>query len=287
MSERQSELNVSIIGLGLIGGSIGMALKANSPQIHVAGWDISNGSRDQAFHLGAVDRADVSLSAVVASADLVVIATPVTVTLDLLTSISLHLKSTAIVTDTGSTKLRIVEAAEEVLPGRFVGGHPMAGSEISGLAGSRANLFKDANWLLTPTSTTLAESVSVAERLVRCCGAIPRICAADVHDRMVAALSHLPHIVAWELGIAAHDLVPTEFRDVAAGSFKDGTRVGHSDPAHWAKILLDNRTEVLHSLALADSWRKEVAQAIEANDLALLTDLLKSARTNLSDFPKR
>ena len=261
-----------------------MALRQSGRVKKVIGWDINPAATKAALQLGAIDHAVHSIEAAAVS-DLIIFATPVDVTLSLLSQIANKISPTVALTDTGSSKNRIVNGAEQIIPGRFVGGHPMAGSERSGVAASRSTLFHKANWLITPLPNAQPDCVIAVQSLAEICGAIPRFCDPQTHDELVAALSHLPHLLAWELSSVAELKVKPEWRDAAAGSFKDGARVARSNPAHWAKILMDNRRALLASLDAADQWRTDARLALEQNDLNSLTALLESAGASISKFP--
>jgi prephenate dehydrogenase len=277
---------VAIIGLGLIGGSIGLALRQWRAADRVIGWDTDASTLQAAVVSGALDEGAETTGHCVHGADIVVLAAPVSATISLLHAVKPYLTSDCVVTDVGSTKRRIVEEAEEILPGRFVGGHPMAGSEKSGLIFASPTLFDGAVWALTPSDNTEGTAYETAERLVRLVGAHPHRCSPDDHDRAVAFVSHLPHLLAYGLAQVSGEDVPEELRQLAAGSFRDGTRVAQSDPAFWAEILLDNPGPVLEALGAFASWTDRARKAIEAGDHDTLSALLDEARRARGRFPR-
>jgi prephenate dehydrogenase len=269
-----SDKTVAILGLGLIGGSAGLALRGKAARVF--GWNPRSAAR--ALERKAVDEAAQTARACVSSADLVLLCCPLPATLSLLGEISPVLPAHCVVTDVGSVKSSIVTAADRFLPGRFIGGHPMAGSAESGIEAARADLFQGAPWLLTPTPSTDPDALQHVEGLVSAMGAIPRNCEASDHDRYAAAISHLPHWLAVGLAQTASDLIPEEWQSIAAGSFRDGTRVAASDTDLWTEVFTQNREPVLRALDQFESWSRSLRAALEAGDEANVKRILKSAR---------
>jgi prephenate dehydrogenase len=221
---------LGIVGVGLIGGSVGLAAR-NS------GWDVIGVDRpevlEEATSLGAVDRSSTVKEA--RDADLVVLATPISKVTDLVAELS---PTDALITDVASTKTAVVREAERHEL-RFVGGHPMAGSQLSGVANARADLFKGARYFLTPTDKTDPEVYREVAGFVRSLGAVPTAVDPEKHDLLMAALSHLPHLMAAALLKVASDISP-EALSFAGPSFRDLTRVGASNPGLWSDILAEN-----------------------------------------------
>jgi prephenate dehydrogenase len=218
------------VGVGLIGGSVGLAARN-------AGWDVVGVDRpevlEEAASLGAVDRHSTLKEA--RGADLVVLAAPISKVTDLVAELS---PTNALVTDVASTKTAIVREAERQGL-RFVGGHPMAGSQLSGVENARADLFKGARYFLTPTSKTNPDAYREVAGFVRDLGAVPTAVDPEKHDLLMAALSHLPHLMAAALLKVASDISP-EALSFAGPSFRDLTRVGASNPSLWSDILAEN-----------------------------------------------
>ena len=218
------------MGVGLIGGSVGLAARN-------AGWDVIGVDRpevlEEAVTLGAVDRPSTLKEA--RGADLVVLATPISKITDLATELP---PTDALVTDVASTKMAIVREAERQGL-RFVGGHPMAGSQLSGVENARADLFKGARYFLTPTDKTDPGAYREVAGFVRSLGAVPTAVDPEKHDLLMAALSHLPHLMAAALLKVASDISP-EALSFAGPSFRDLTRVGASNPSLWSDILAEN-----------------------------------------------
>ena len=219
-----------MIGVGLIGGSVGLAARR-------AGWEVAGVDAptvlEEALSSGAVDRA--STIEEVRGADLIVLAAPISKVTGLVAEIS---PTDALVTDVASAKTAIVREAE-ARNLRFVGGHPMAGSQLSGVANARADLIEGARYFLTPTERTDPEAYREVSGFVRALGAVPTAVDPEKHDLLMAALSHLPHLMAAALLKVASDISP-EALSFAGPSFRDLTRVGASNPALWSDILAEN-----------------------------------------------
>jgi prephenate dehydrogenase len=230
---------LGIVGVGLIGGSVGLAARN-------AGWEVVGVDRpevlEKAEELGAVDRASTLKE--VRGADLVVLAAPISKVTALLSELA---PTDALVTDVASAKSAIVRAAEgENL--RFVGGHPMAGSQLAGVAHAKAELFHGARYFLTTTARTDPGGYREVSGFVRELGAVPTAVDPDKHDLLMAALSHLPHLMAAALLKVASDISP-EALSFAGPSFRDLTRVGASNPALWSDILAENAPALGEALA--------------------------------------
>lgn len=283
MNRPETQTRIAILGVGLIGGSIGLALR-EAGGWHVTGWDIDRAVTRVAMQRGAIDAAVDSLESAVAGVQLALLATPVSSAIRLLDLIRPHLPPDAAVTDVCSTKAHFVSAGESRFGGRFVGGHPMAGSERSGIGAADSDIFRGAPWFLTPTPATGGGSLDLVKQIVEACGAIPRICAPEEHDRLVAVLSHLPHLLAFGLAQTAGDQIPEEWRDVSGGSFRDGTRVAASSPGLWTDILIDNRYEVINALTAHGRWVEQAKAALEYRDAARLRELLERASASKAEF---
>ena len=224
---------LAILGVGLIGGSVGLAAR-RAGGWHVVGYDPA-GAAD-ATRRGAVHEAATDVTSAVAGADLVVLAVPVGAAAGLLPGLG----AGAVVTDVGSTKGSIVAAAAAAGVTRFVGGHPMAGGERGGVAHARPDLFDGAVCLVTPTADTDPAAVEAVEAFWRSLGGRLRRLSPDEHDRLVADVSHVPHVAAAAVARAADPAaVP-----LAAGGWRDVTRIAGGDPDLWRDILLDNRGHV-------------------------------------------
>ena len=275
--------SVAILGLGLIGGSIAYSLR--DAGCRLVGYDTNADAVQLALSEQAINAAAPSPAAAADGADLIVIAAPVNAVVPLLVSALPSISSTAVVTDAGSVKSRIVRECDELLPGRFVGGHPMAGSESAGFASARAGLFAGAPWVLTLVEHTSASAVEAVGWLLEAVGATPWFCDPAAHDRIVAAVSHLPHLLAYGLAQVASDRVDDPWTSLVAGSFRDGTRVAKSLPEAWSVILADNRQEVAAALDAFIEWASSVRRLLDRGGESGLCEALAAANAARTRFP--
>lgn len=234
----------AILGIGLIGGSFGLALKERGLAREVWGVGRRQSTLDAALKVGACDDATLDAVEAVQNADLVFLAAPVAQIGALSQEIAPYLSPNALITDGGSTKRAIVADCETIFANRalFVGGHPMAGSEKTGVESARADLFEGAQWLLTPTDATPQFAVETLKILVGKLGAKPLILNPTQHDELLAVTSHLPHLTASAL-VHAFLSAKTEFPDAAqlvAGGWRDSTRVAAGSAELWRDIALAN-----------------------------------------------
>ncbi|MCC7220030.1 MAG: prephenate dehydrogenase/arogenate dehydrogenase family protein [Candidatus Contendobacter sp.] len=277
-----------IIGVGLIGGSLARALREAGEVGEVIGCGRGEANLQAAVRLGVVDRYDTDPAHAVAGADVVVVAVPLGAMEAVLRSIVPHLAPEAIVTDVGSAKGSVVADVARVyggIPPRFVPGHPIAGTENSGVEASFATLFKRRRVILTP----LAETAATAHRLIQQMWELTGAEVVDMgvrhHDAVLAATSHLPHLLAYTLvdTLARLDDRAEIFR-YAAGGFRDFTRIASSDPTMWRDICVANREQLLEMIALFNADLAQLAEAIRSDDPAALLATFqraKRARDNL------
>jgi prephenate dehydrogenase len=271
---------MTVVGVGLIGGSLALAAKQAGAVRTVVGVGRSAVSREAALSGGLIDATADDLASGVRDADLVVLAVPVREIVRLLPDIARLAGPTCVVTDVGSVKGPILAAGDAAFPdGRFVAGHPIAGREQSGPAAARADLFQGANWIVTPSERTRPEAV---ERVAALCGAAgARVVRMDTtwHDAVFATVSHLPHLVAYALmdAVLATDRGGERIR-FSAGGLRDYTRVAGSDPIMWRDIFLMNRAPLLEVLAGYQAALERFAHAIRDNDVAALEAQLRRAR---------
>lgn len=267
---------IAIIGLGLIGGSLGLALKkAGVVELEVVGFSRSAQTRARAQSRGVIDRAEAELASAVAEASLVVIATPVLAMKEVMEGIAPHLGPTTVVTDTGSTKVQVLEWARQALPTgvSFVGGHPMAGKEVSGLDGAEADLFRGSIYCVVTSSASTLEGVRRVSRLAELVGAEPLLIDAEEHDRLVAGISHLPLLLSAAL-VDATTSHPSwaQMSKLAAGGYRDVTRLAGGDPVLSRDICLTNQEAILEwmerfSAELA-TYRRLIAQGSQKMESA-------------------
>ncbi|HVK03383.1 MAG TPA: prephenate dehydrogenase/arogenate dehydrogenase family protein [Armatimonadaceae bacterium] len=262
---------MAIVGVGLIGGSLGLALRERGAARRVVAIDRDAETRRIALARGAADAATDDLAGGIAGAELVVLATPVGVTLGLLPRVAAELaaRPNVIVTDVGSVKGAVARAGASAFPqGGFVAGHPMAGSERSGVAAAAPDLFAGATWALTPTETTSPGDVARVAGLARAVGALPLLLDPEAHDAAVAVTSHLPHVLAYALGAVADEAARANPRlfDLAAGSFASATRVAASPPEMWQGIASQNRAALARALRAYVAELEAVRVALESGD---------------------
>ncbi|MFB5066496.1 MAG: prephenate dehydrogenase [Candidatus Wallacebacter cryptica] len=253
-----------IIGVGLIGGSLGMAVRKHGLADKVVGIDLDENSLQMAKELGAVDTYALDYSPV-RDADLVVLAAPIFSNLKILENIRGYLAPQAVVTDVGSTKSEFVAQAEQLLPNNaFVGGHPMAGAETAGVGGADPYLFENAFYLLTPTETTDPQALGRVRNLVEGVGARALVLDPDTHDKITAAISHLPHLAAAALVQTAAELAGEHPMTLAlaAGGFKDTTRVASGNPGLWKDICFSNKEQVIAMIDRFTNCLNEMKRAL-------------------------
>ena len=243
---------VALVGTGLIGGSLAIALRRSGSVASIVGADRDAAAVERAVALGVVDAAADSVSDAVRGAELVVVAVPVRAAGAVLHDVALALEPGAVVTDVGSTKAEVVRVAREELRGafpRFVPGHPIAGRETSGVDAASADLFKGARIVLTPVGETAPDAVDTVRACWEAAGGRVTILAPDEHDRIFAAVSHLPHLLAYALvsEIAARP-DGAELFGFAAGGFRDFTRIAASSPEMWRDVSLQNRQALLDEI---------------------------------------
>jgi prephenate dehydrogenase len=254
---------VAILGTGLIGSSIGLAIKAARPSAQISGYDASGDHLRRAQSSKAIDRR-ASLRDALADADLVIVSTPVGAMKALFEEIGPLLPVEALVMDTGSTKAQVLHWAEQLLPNgvRFVGGHPMAGKTEAGPDAADAKLFQGAVWCLVPLPTAPRDAIDDAVRLVESFGAAPYFLDADEHDGLVASVSHLPYIMSVALiGHLGRERSWRETASLAAGGFAYATHLTDSDPQMFADIARTNRDNLIRRI---DLYMDELAALREA-----------------------
>lgn len=285
-------LQITIIGLGLIGGSIAKSLQRNNHDNHLIGVVAEQSDMTQALELGLVGECHSQIEPAVATADLIIIATPVSAMGEILATVNRYKKSTAIITDTGSTKISVLTAARQNLTASqlscFVPGHPIAGSEHNGLTAGQAELFQNKRVLLTPHENTANEALRLVEQLWRALGGIPICMAAKRHDEILAATSHLPHILAYGLVamLAARGDTEEVFAN-AAGGLADFTRIASSDAALWRSIVAANRQPVLQALDGCMAQLQEMRQLLAAEQDEDLQDLFTRAQMARNQYMAR
>ena len=258
-------MRVAVVGVGLIGGSVGLAARERLDAT-VAGWDPDAGALARARERGAIDEAAGSLAEAVGAADLAVVAAPVGVLAEVVEEVLAAAPAGCAVTDVGSTK-RAVAVEDE----RFCGGHPLAGAETAGVEHARADLFEGAVWYLTPTARTSGVLLERLHRVVAAFGAGPRAIDPETHDRLMATVSHLPHVLANVLVGQAARALGGEAVPPTGPSFRDLTRVAGANSTIWTDIYLANRDALIEQLDATVARLGEVRDALAREDAEAVT----------------
>lgn len=280
---------VALIGVGLIGGSLALRLKRIDPNINITGYARRREKLKTALERGAIDTAAASIAEAVKEADLIILCTPVTTILPLAEQVIPLMREGAILTDVGSTKETITRHIDERIPSDrfFVGAHPMAGSEKQGIEFADPALFEQAMVILTPTDRTNREALGVVKETWEAAGAfVSEIAPAD-HDRLAAAVSHLPHMVASALvnTVGRFNEADPRAASMAAGGFRDTTRIAGADPTIWRDICQQNSGAVIE---LIDRFIEDITAiraCIEQREFVQLEELLTRAKRFRDSFP--
>jgi prephenate dehydrogenase len=273
---------VTLVGVGLLGGSLGLALKQRALAREVHGYVRRAGSTAECERLGVVDCATRDLRAAVDGADLVVLCTPIGQMRELAQTLLPVLRKGAVVTDVGSVKGSVVRQLEPLVASsgaHFVGSHPMAGGEKTGPKAAQASLFVNAACVITPTAQSVPEAVQAVERLWQSVGARTLILSPDQHDEFVSRSSHLPHVVAAEL--ANYVLSPAYAREqglLCANGFRDVTRIASSSPEMWRDIAMANRIHLARVLGVFIEDLQEFQLALECGDAKMIEEFFETAK---------
>jgi prephenate dehydrogenase len=279
---------LSIIGVGLIGGSLALALKQAGYCQRIVGIGRHLQRLQAARHAGVIDYGTTDYAEGLAEADMIFISVPLNAYVDTFQQIKGKFKTDAVITDAGSAKACVIVDATTVfgkVPPNFVPGHPIAGTEKSGFEAAFAGLFHKRRVVLTPTTTTSAPALKAVALMWQAAGAMVENTDAEHHDRVLAATSHLPHILAFGLvdSLARENNVEEIFR-FAAGGFRDFTRIAASDPAVWRDICLRNREALLQALRQYREGLDELEAAIANGDVATLMEIFTRAKTARDKF---
>jgi len=273
---------MALVGVGLLGGSLGLAVKERRLVGRVTGYVRRAASVAECEKAGAVDKADTDLWRAVEKADLVVLCTPIAQMTELVTKMLPALKRGCIVTDVGSVKAGVVAELEPLVAGagaHFIGSHPMAGAEKMGVAAARANLFDGAICAITPTAQSSPKMVAQLEELWKSVGGRPLRLSPELHDDLVSRSSHLPHVVAAEL--ANYVLSPVHPREqgmLCANGFRDTTRIASGSPEMWRDIALSNRRNLARVLGVFIEDLQEFQLALENQDVKAIEEFFNQAK---------
>lgn len=274
---------ITIIGVGLIGGSIGLAIKKRGLAKEVAGVFHRRSTLQKALKCKAVDKGFMNIKDGVRGADLIILAAPVSSIASIGREAMKYAMAGAIITDVGSTKSLIVRRMEKALradSADFVGSHPMAGSEHAGVEFARGDLMDGSPCIVTKTLKTKKAVIAKVANFWRSLGAKVTVMTPSRHDRSVALISHLPHIVAFGLAAA----VPERELAYAAEGFKDTTRVASSDPYLWADIFSTNRIEAIKACRMFEKSYKDIIKALAKNDYQGIVRALKKGKAKRDKF---
>jgi len=264
---------VAIVGVGLIGGSMALAIKKKRLAGQVVGISRHKNTLLLAKRAGAIDKGSLYLD-VIKGADLVILATPVNTILNLAGSIPRLILRDCIVCDVGSTKKEVVSKLSKIFP-NFVGSHPLAGSEKRGISNACPDIFKNSLCILTPTRNINRRALEKVQKLWHQLGAKTVFLSPDIHDQALSFVSHLPHVLAFSLV----GIIPPKYLKLGANSLKDITRIAVSDSQLWADIFLSNRKNILKSIQLFEKNLSRIQSAINKKDRKLLIKFLEDAKS--------
>lgn len=278
----------AVIGTGLMGGSLALALKEHGCADRVFGYDVSPETRKYATEIGIADVICDNLTDAVSGCDLLFLATPVGVMIEVLKEVRDILEPGAIVSDIASVKLSLTREIEELLPDEvhYIGGHPMTGSEHFGIESARSDLFIDCYYILTPTPKTDTDAFGKIHRLLGDLGARVISMEPEIHDRAVATVSHIPHI----LSLLLMDYAVMERKEIknlftiAAGGFRDMTRIAASNPEMWADIAIENRDFITGGLQSIGKEVDELVSMLTDSDRDGLVEIFNEARLGRLDL---
>lgn len=282
---------ICIIGTGLIGGSLALALKRSGYCQRIVGAGRTELTLKKALELGVIDHYETDFSLAVAGADIVVVAVPLSAMKNVFLQIAPGLSATAIVTDAGSAKQTVINDAESVFSAsanRFVPGHPISGTEKSGITAAFPELYINRKVILTPTENTDSSALQKVSEMWQAAGAEIEIMTAQHHDMVLAGTSHLPHVLAFGLVDCLNNLkeVDEVFR-FAAGGFSDFTRIASSDPVMWRDICLSNREDILNMIKKYQDELQMIATALQDGNGEELIEIFSRAKKARDLFNKQ
>lgn len=282
-----STLTCGFIGLGLIGGSIAKAIRNNIPDAHLIAYDINKASLDLSAEENVIDQTCTAIDDSFRCCDYIFLCAPVSHNDENLLLLKQYLSEHTVLTDVGSVKTGIHKHIEALgLKEQFIGGHPMAGSERFGYQNSKAALLENAYYILTPSDTVSQEKISAYQTLVRSIGAIPLILTYEGHDYVTAAISHLPHVIAASLVNLVKNADSKEgvMKMIAAGGFKDITRIASSSPTMWQQICLTNTENISKLLRDYIDDLNKIADCIDKRSTDDIYEFFDTAREYRESF---
>jgi len=274
---------VALIGVGLIGGSLARALKKHDLCQSIIGFGRSQEELEKAVELGVIDNFGSDIKETVKDADLVIVAVPMSAFESVFSAMADVISDDTVITDVGSAKNSVIEAAKSAfgdLPSGLVPGHPIAGTEKNGVEASFDSLFENRQIILTPTEKSAAGAIEKVEKMWQAVGAETVQMTAEHHDQVLAATSHLPHVLAFSLVETLGKMhESSEIFRYAAGGFRDFTRIASSDPTMWRDICLNNKTAILSVLKKYERHLKTLEIAIEAQDAEAINEIFVRAKS--------
>jgi prephenate dehydrogenase len=277
------KVNITIVGLGLIGGSIGLSLKAHfKTAVTIVGMDHHQETCSYAVQCGAIDNWSNDYQQAIAQADYIFLCTPVLQIVQVVEAILPYLKAGAVITDVGSTKSYLCKQLKSLLPDdvSYVAGHPMAGSERSGIQAAEKDLFRNKCYILIPETSNSLKAVQELRALLACTGALITEMDLAQHDECAAVISHVPHVVAAAL-VHLIGFKPADLENnlkLAGGGFRDTTRIASSNADMWADICLTNSDSIINSLSNLQSIINTVIEAIDHNDRQTVHEFFYTAK---------
>lgn len=281
---------IVIAGVGLIGGSVGLALKKAGFQGKIIGLGRRWSSLKQAIDVGAIDSAEMDFAVALKDADILLVSTPVDSILQIVREAIKYIPKGCVISDVGSTKSKLVDEIESLIPDGvyFVGGHPMAGSHKIGVDSANAGLFNKSLCILTPTKSTSDDTLNLISELWQGIGASVEIMSPEEHDFLISAASHLPHTVACALTRVVFNAKNNRGSaiDFAATGFADVTRIASGSPEIWKGILLQNAEKVISMIEMMESELDEFKAMLEARNGDLLIERLNQAKHIRDSFRK-
>ncbi|WP_010245700.1 prephenate dehydrogenase [Acetivibrio cellulolyticus] len=279
---------VTVIGLGLIGGSLAKALKERLDITDITAVDISNQSLDQALKEGYVSHGYTELNDDVYNSDLIFVCTPVKNAIEYIKKLAKKVGPDCLITDVASTKSEIVNFVNSMdNPPRFIGGHPMAGTEKSGFMSSLSHLFENAYYILTPAKSTQNTDIETMRDIINHIGGLPVVIDAEDHDFVTATISHVPHIIASALVnlVGKSDYPDGKMQTLAAGGFKDITRIASSSPEMWENVVLSNKQKIKGVLDTFVETLYEFKQRMDDNDSKGINNYFSTAKELRDSIP--
>lgn len=282
-----SAINFGFVGLGLIGGSIAKAIRRAYPNAYILAFDINEETRNNAVSELVVSKSVDTINEEFSECDYIFLCAPVSDNNDNLTKLASIIKDDAILTDVGSVKTPISEVIKSAgLESHFIGGHPMAGSERIGYSNSNPAILENAYYILTPSSMVEHKYVIAMQTLIQSIGAIPLILSSDMHDYVTGAISHLPHVISAALVnlVEKEDTKEGTMKLIAAGGFKDITRISSSSPVMWQQICLTNKNNILELLDKYIDSLGEIKEEIRNSKSDNIYDFFDNARNYRESF---